>query len=76
MLPPLRRRVLAVPLHEEVGGAVDVEVGDHRRFLQPCHLVRFLTKVTPKKLKCLRLTVFDYGMGLWPYLNAKSVPPN
>ncbi len=23
------RRVLAVPLHEEVGGAVDVEDGDH-----------------------------------------------
>ncbi len=25
------RRVLAVLLHEEVGGAVDVEVGDHVR---------------------------------------------
>ena len=28
------RRVLAVLLHEEVGGAVDVEIGDHHFSMQ------------------------------------------
>jgi hypothetical protein len=59
-----------------LGGAVDVEVGDHGRSLQPCHLVRLMTKVTPTKFARLRLTVVSRGMGARPYLNAKSVAPN
>ena len=70
------QRVLAVLLHEEVGGAVDAEVGDHGWSLQPCHLVRLMTKVTPTKFARLRLTVVSRGMGARPYLNAKSVAPN
>ncbi len=49
------RRVLVEYLHEELGGAVDVEIEDHGRSLQSCHLVRLMPKVTPTKLKCLRM---------------------
>ncbi len=72
-LSPLRyrgmdRRVLAVLLHERLGAAVDVDIEDHGRSLQqPCHLVRLMTKVTPTKLKCLRLTVFNRGIGARPH---------
>ncbi len=62
--------------HEKDGTAPDVEVGDHGRSLQPYHLVRLMTKVTPTKLKCLRLTVFSRGIGARPDLNARSVAPN
>ncbi len=72
----LDQRVVAVLSHEEVGGAVDAEVGDHGWSLQPCHLVRLMTKVTPTKFARLRLTVVSRGMGARPYLNAKSVAPN
>ncbi len=70
------RRVLAVALHEDVGGAVDVEVGDHGWSKQPCHLVRLMPKVTPTKLKCLRLTIVGTGVNVLFHLNAISVAPN
>ncbi len=68
--------LFAALLHEQVGGAVDVEVGDHDRSLQPRHLVRLMTKVTPTKLKCLCLTVFSRGMSVRPHLNAMSIAPD
>jgi hypothetical protein len=68
--------IIAVVLHEEVGGAVGVEIEDHGRSKQPCHLVRLMPKVTPTKLKCLRLTIVGTGVNVLSHLNAISVAPN
>ena len=70
------RRVVAVVLHDEVGGAVDVEVGDHRQNLEPGYLVRPSTEFTPAELDCLRLAIVGTGVNVLSHLNAMPLVPN
>ncbi len=69
-------RVGAVLLYEGLGAAVDIEVGDHGRSLQPCHLVRLMTELTPAELDCLRLAIVGTGVNVLSHLNAMPLVPN
>ncbi len=70
------RRVLAVALYDYLGGAVDVEVGDHRQKLEPGCSIRLSTEFTPAELDCLRLAIVGTGVSALSHLNAMSFGPN
>ncbi len=72
----MNRRVLAVLLHEGVGGAVYVEVGDHRQKLEPGYSIRLSTEFTPAELDCLRLAIVGTGVNVLSHLNAAPLGPN
>ena len=72
----LDRRVLAVVLHEEVGGAADVEDGDHRQNLEPGYFARLSAEFTPAEIDCLHLAIVGIGMSLLCHLNAILLAPN
>ncbi len=70
------RRVGTVVFHEGVGGAVDVEVGDHRQNLEPGHSIRLSTEFTPAELDCLCLAIVGTGVNVLSHLNAMPLVPN
>ncbi len=72
----LDRRVLAVLLHEGVGGAVDIEVGGHRQKLEPGYSIRLFTEFTPAELDCLNLAIVGTGVSVLSHLNAMPLAPN
>ena len=43
--------------YDDIGAAVDVDVGDHRQKLEPGDSIRLSTEFTPAGLDCLRLAI-------------------
>jgi len=76
MVLPLRRGVLAVALHEGLGAAEYVEVGDHHQNLEPRYFIGLSTEFTPAEFDCLRLAVVGTGVNVLSHLNAMSLVPN
>ncbi len=70
------RRVLAELLNEEGGGAVDVQVGGHRRALEPGYFIWLSTEFTPAELDCPHLAIVGAGVSLLSHLNAMPLAPN
>ena len=70
------RRVVAVLLHEDLGGAVDVEVGDHCQNLEPRYFIGLSTEFTPAEFDCLRLAIVGTGVNVLSHLNAMPLAPN
>jgi hypothetical protein len=69
-------RVLAVLLHEEVGGSVDIEVGGHRQKLEPGYSIRLSTEFTPADLDCLHFAIVGTRVSVLRHFNAMSLAPN
>ncbi len=69
-------RVLAVALHEQGGGSVDVEVGDHCQKLEPGYFIGLSTEFTPTELDCLHLAIFGIAASDLSHFNAVPLAPN
>ncbi len=62
----LERRVLAVVLHEDVGGAVDVEIGDHHLLRLTQALIRRVTALSVCALsRLLKMHLATAGFMFW-----------
>ena len=65
-----------VLLHEHLGGAVDVVVGDHCLNLEPRYFIGLSTEFTPAEFDCLRLAIVGTGVNVLSHLNAMPLAPN
>ena len=70
------RRVLSVLLYEDVGAAVDVDVGGHCQKLEPRYFIGLSTEFKPTELDCLHLAIFGIAASDLSHLNAVPLAPN